>query len=113
MPVELVLERLAALLESGLPTDDKMRHVAAMRASVAPAAEDIDRYLIERVGQLYRGLEGAQLKQAELRELLEKLTAPPLFPAIYHNTVTERECAHGDGSFRPRYSRSRIRRRGR
>jgi proteasome-associated ATPase len=88
IPIELVLDRLAALLESGLPLEDKMRHVAAMRASAAPAAEDIDRYLIERVGQLYRGLEGAQLKQGELRELLEKLTAPPFFPAIYHNTVT-------------------------
>ena len=50
-----------------------------MLRSAAPP-EEIDRYLLERIGQLHGGLRTAQQKQEEFSELLEKLTAPPLLP---------------------------------
>jgi proteasome-associated ATPase len=85
IPAELVQQRLASVIESGLPVDDKLRHLAVLRSAAAP--DEIDRYLIERVGNLHGGLRVAQQKQEELDELLEKLTAPPYFPAIYQTTV--------------------------
>ena len=89
-PAELLQERLAALIDSDLPVDDKLRHLAALR--VAAASDEIDRWLLERLVQLYGGLHSAQQKQGELRDLLDKLTAPPFFPAIFLNIV---ETANG------------------
>jgi len=85
LPPGLVLERLVSIIESGLPVDDKLRHVAVLRSATAP--EEIDRYLVERIGQLQTGLRSAQENHEEVNELLEKLTAPPYFPAIYQNTI--------------------------
>jgi proteasome-associated ATPase len=85
IPSELVLERVVSVVESGLPAEEKLRHLAALRASVAP--EEIDRCLLEKVGQLVHGLRSAQMQQEEFKELLEKFTAPPYFPAIYRSTI--------------------------
>ena len=82
---ELVHDQIGALLASGLPVDDKLRHLAVLRSAGTP--EDVDRYLLERYGQLHGGLCTAQQKQEELSEMLEKLTSPPYFPAIFQNTV--------------------------
>jgi len=84
-PAELLQERLASVIESGLPVDDKLRHIAVLR-SAAPA-EEIDRCLVERIGQLHGGLRSAQQKQAEFTEMMEKLGAQPYFPALYLNTI--------------------------
>ncbi len=85
IPPELLQEQLGALMDSGLPVDDKLRHLALLRTAAPP--EDIDRCLLERYGQLNGGLQIARQKQEELGEMLEKFTAPPYFPAIFQNTV--------------------------
>src|SRR5271157_382490 len=84
-PAELLQERLASVIESGLPVDDKLRHIALLR-SAAPA-EEIDRCMVERIVQLYGGLQTAQQKHAEFTEMLEKLGAQPYFPAVYQSTI--------------------------
>jgi hypothetical protein len=85
VPAEFLRERLASVIESGLPVDDKLRHIEVLRAAVP--AVDIDRCLVEWIGQLYGGLQSAQEKQLELTEMLEKLGAQPYFPAIYQNII--------------------------
>src|SRR5208283_5638996 len=85
IPPELLQEQLTALIQSDLPVDDKLRHLAVLRTAAAP--EDIDCCLLERYGQLHGGLRIAQQKQEELSEMLEKFTAPPYYPAIFQNTV--------------------------
>ena len=82
---EMVQQQLRAVLESGLPVEDKIRHITVLRSGAAP--EDVDRYLVERIGQLQGGLHTAQMKQEEFNELLEKLTTQPYFPAIFRNAI--------------------------
>ena len=82
---ELLRDQLIAVLDSNLPLDDKVRHLATLRAT-APL-EEIDRSLLERISQLYAGLRTAQQKQGELGELLEKVTSPPFFPAIFLHSI--------------------------
>ncbi len=65
VPPELVRERLVLLMDSSLPVEDKLRHLAVLRAATAP--EDIDRALGERMGQLHDGLRSAQARQEEFR----------------------------------------------
>src|SRR5271166_128237 len=89
-PPGLLQEQLSSLIESGLPVDDKLRHIGALRSAIPP--EEIDRYLLERIGQLYGGVRSAQEKHAEFADMLEKLGAQPYFPALYLNTV---ETANG------------------
>ena len=84
-PAELVKQRLVSLVDSGLPADEQLRHLSMLRSVGLP--EEIDRFLIERISQLRGGLHLAQQKQAELGELIDKLTAPPYFPAIFFNTI--------------------------
>jgi proteasome-associated ATPase len=83
---EIIQERLAPLIESGLPLEDKLRHVAMLRA--AEGQEQVDRFLLHRCGQLFGGLQNAQIKQAELGELLERMAAPPYIPAIFLNMAS-------------------------
>jgi proteasome-associated ATPase len=84
-PPGFLLERFGTILESELPAADKVQHLAALRA--ASPAEEIDRWLIERIGQLHNGLNETRQNQEKLEELLEKLTVPPYYLAIYCNTV--------------------------
>ena len=82
---EMLRERLVSVIDSGLSVDDQLRHLSVLRPAGLP--EEIDRLLVERIGQLRSGLQIAQQKQAEFNELIDKLTAPPYFPAIYFNTI--------------------------
>jgi proteasome-associated ATPase len=84
-PLDMVRERLALLLEGSLPVEDKLRHLTVLRSAAAP--EQIDRFLVDRIGQLQGGLQSAQAKQEEFTELLEKFTAPPYFPAVHVHTL--------------------------
>ena len=85
-PSELVQERLLSMVESGLPLEDKLRHLAMLRA--ADGQDQVDRFLLHKISQLFGGLQDAQLKQAELGELLEKLASPPYIPAIFLNLAS-------------------------
>jgi proteasome-associated ATPase len=82
-PSDMVQERLLAVVESGLPPEDQLRHLAMIRAAEGP--NQVDRFLLYKIGQLLGGLQNAQLKQAELAVLLEKMAAPPYIPAIFLN----------------------------
>jgi proteasome-associated ATPase len=84
-PAELVRERLASVLESSLPVEDKLRHLDVLRSAATP--EEIDRFFVDRIGHLNGGLRSAQEHQEKLSELLEKLTAPPYFPGVHVSTL--------------------------
>ena len=80
-PTELLSSRAIALLSSDLPIEEKLQHLELMRGACEP--REFDRLIIEHVGHLSNGLQTAQQKQGELGDVLEKLTAPPFFPAIF------------------------------
>lgn len=84
-PAELVRERLATVLESPLPVEEKLRHLDVLRT--AAPTQEIDRFFVDRIGHLNGGLRSAQEQQEKLGELLEKLTVPPFFPAVHVNTL--------------------------
>src|SRR3974390_761169 len=80
-PTELLSSRAIALLSSDLPLEEKLQPLELMRGACEP--REFDRLIIEHVGHLSNGLQTAQQKQGELGDVLEKLTAPPFFPAIF------------------------------
>ena len=59
------------------------RVLARLRESGLENAAAIDRFLVERITRLHEALSTVQEQHGELRELIESLTAPPYFPAVY------------------------------
>jgi proteasome-associated ATPase len=79
--VVALLEPLTAVGEGTLPLNQRVELLQTVRTRVGDTRR-VDRFLIGEVVRLRCGLLQAQESQEEFRELLEKLTAPPLFPAI-------------------------------
>jgi proteasome-associated ATPase len=89
MPEELenrMLLRWLAATGDGVPgIEEKIRHLQTVRGEAGdPAArERLDRVLVEEIARLSRGLEEAENAQQELREMFDRMLAPPLHPAVF------------------------------
>ncbi len=64
-----------------------MLHLHELRHGGAMAEEDIDQTLLNAIAKVRAGLNQATKAQNELRELIEKITRPPWFPAMFLETM--------------------------
>jgi proteasome-associated ATPase len=83
-----LFEQLAALDEDPSARDRKLQLAKAIRSHSARSGDRLDEFLVDTVGRLKRGLERARESQRELRQVLDKLTAAPWYPAIYLGPVS-------------------------
>jgi proteasome-associated ATPase len=82
-----LLERLATVGPDAPDVDEQLAIVAALRARAPDTAAAIDRWLVEETSRLRGGLLEAQGHQAELKEILTKLSFTPWHPAIFLGPV--------------------------
>jgi len=95
----MLLELLRATVSGAASLEDKVARLQALRAD-ATASQALDQTVLGEIARLHGGLEQAQQNIAEMRGLLQTLTAPPQFPAIFLGSVPEQNLAlvvHGTG----------------
>ena len=78
-----LLARITAVGDGSPGPDERLQLVGLVRALSPEASKALDQHLLGEIGRLYGGLEHARENQAELKALLDRLTAPPWYPAIY------------------------------
>ena len=71
-----------------LNLEEILVRVQSIRASAAEAAAKVDRALVETILAHRRGLLDARTQLADFQETLDRLSTPPLHPAIFHRGVT-------------------------
>lgn len=67
--------------------DQKLVLLQMLRSSSPEEGATLDRHLLGEVSRLHEGLAKAHEAQTELKHLLDRLTAPPWYPAIYLGPV--------------------------
>ena len=78
-----ILEQILSA-EGSAPLDERVAALAQLRESGLlenPAA--VDRLLMECIARQQEALYGMEEKHGKLRELIESLTAPPFYPAVF------------------------------
>lgn len=80
---ERELDNLLDFREGAYSLQDKLQLVANERAESRSAGQAIDKYLIGRGTALHEGLTIAQEKLEALDQLVNKITEPPWYSAIY------------------------------
>lgn len=80
---ESMLDAIAGAENGSLPIEERLAHLVRLRESGIEDPAAIDQYLIERILRLQEALSTVQGQQEELRQLIQSLTTPPFFPAIY------------------------------
>jgi proteasome-associated ATPase len=78
-----LLAELLAIGDGAPSLEQKLERAAALRASDPDLARRLDAALFETLARQRTGLEAAQAAQHELRALLDRLTLPPWFPAVF------------------------------
>lgn len=74
--------------DSPINIDETVTTVQRIRGTSVEAGAVVDRTLVESIMAYRRGLVDARGRLAELGETLDRLSTPPLHPAIFHRTVT-------------------------
>ena len=82
------LVRAILSVEGAMNLDETVASLQRLRGQSAETAAVVDRTLVESVAVYRRSLKTAQRQINECRELLERLSAPPLYPAIFHRVIT-------------------------
>lgn len=81
--LDLLTSALMAVGPGSVPSpEDKLELLRAHRGVSEETSRAVDRFLLEQISRMSQGLFEARKSQSELRGLLERLTQPPLFPAI-------------------------------
>jgi len=82
-------DQVRALLshEGPMDMDATLAAVQEMRGKSTEAVTAVDRTFIETVAVYRRSLKTAQTQIKDCHLLLEKLSAPPLYPAIFHRII--------------------------
>jgi proteasome-associated ATPase len=78
----LLCRSLIALGEGAPGLDQKVETLKALRGMSPEWAQKAERFLLEEIDRRGACLQEAEENQNEFRALFEKLTAPPLYPAI-------------------------------
>jgi proteasome-associated ATPase len=81
--------------ESTMSLDERLAVLAHLRKHGTDNAAEIDRILLGRIEGLHRTISSVQEEHGELRQLIENLTEPPYFPAVFvgHASTPEVEGA--------------------
>ena len=82
------LVRSILTVEGALNFDEILANLHSIRSQSKESDAVVDRTLVESVAAHRRSLQRAQNQIHECRALLEKLSAPPLHPAIFHRLIT-------------------------
>jgi proteasome-associated ATPase len=69
--------------ESTMSLDERLGVLAHLRKRGAENAGQIDRILLGRIEGLHQTISSVQEEHGELRQLIENLTEPPYFPAVF------------------------------
>ena len=75
----------------GPPLEERLQLVETFRALGGAHGAALDRFFIQEVLRLRVGLVEAGARQAELKDVLDTLTASPWFPAVFLGTATTEE----------------------
>jgi len=78
-----MLEAITGAEDGSLPLEERLTHLARVRESGIENPAAIDRCLMERIMRLHEALSTVRGQQSELRQLIESLTTPPFFTAVY------------------------------
>jgi proteasome-associated ATPase len=81
------LVRAILSVEGAVGPDETVASLHQIRSLSAETAAVVDRTLVESVALYRRTLKAAQHDIHECRGLLERLSAPPLHPAIFHRVI--------------------------
>ncbi|HEX9700393.1 MAG TPA: ATP-binding protein [Acidobacteriota bacterium] len=97
-----IVERVRATGDGAPTIEEKLELLRGLRSHSVGVGEQVDRFLLDDGELLRRGLNAASDSLAELRELLDRLTAPPWYPAVYLGAVAAGQrsgamVAHGSG----------------
>ena len=80
------MEMLREYLERGESTmsvDERLGVLAHLRKHGTENTAEIDRILLSRIEGLHQTISSVQEEHGELRQLIENLTEPPYFPAVF------------------------------
>jgi proteasome-associated ATPase len=78
-----MLDEVLRVGEGALPLDERLALLASLRGSGIEGGGAIDRAMMERIARLNQALSTVQEEQDQLRSLIERLTRPPNFPAVF------------------------------
>ena len=81
-----VIQALEPILAgSGNPgsLDSRLALLAQLRKNAAENEAAIDRQMLTRLTRMDEALSAVEQQQGELRQLIDCLTAPPFFPAVF------------------------------
>ncbi len=90
MPVIAREILLNALIQGGEDTETiqaKLKHLEMLRGQSKAASSELDLLLLQEVGKMRAGLGKAKECQEKLKKIVDKLTSPPLNPAIFLGLV--------------------------
>ena len=79
---DAVVARLLSWGDGALPLDEKVELAARARLASPEASSEIDARLLDEIRGLKGALRVAASQQEALKELIDKVTAPPLHPAV-------------------------------
>lgn len=80
------MEMLREYLERGentMSVDERLGVLAHLRKHGTENTAEIDRILLSRIEGLHQTISSVQEEHGELRQLIENLTEPPYFPAVF------------------------------
>ncbi len=86
-----LLDKVVAEGEGAMSIDERLGLLARVRESDIMSPPDIDRYLVERIERMRTALSSVEQQHGRLRELMDALTAPPYFPAVFLTTANAGE----------------------
>ncbi len=78
-----LLNEITSAEGDGMPLDRRLQELACLRESAIESSAQIDRYLLGKIVGLQQALCAVEDRQNKLRELIESLSAPPYFPAVF------------------------------
>jgi ATP-dependent 26S proteasome regulatory subunit len=78
-----MLDEIGSAEAGSLPLDKRLTLLARLRESGMENTVEIDRFLLDKIGNLHDSLSTVQEQHGRLREIIQNLTAPPYFPAVF------------------------------
>jgi proteasome-associated ATPase len=98
----VLIEQINTIGRSARDLNDKCESLKAHRERSPETSQMLDRHLLLEIARLRQGLVESQASLAGLKQLNDKLTAPPWFPGVFLRTLSDQRravVAHG-GSVR-------------
>ena len=91
-----LLERLTTFGEGAPTVDEKIQLAREIRTYSKDAGEQVDRRLFEQLSGCQANVNEALANQEKLREILDKLAAPPWHPAVFLGFVAVDNASHSN-----------------